>query len=237
MARITQIEDGIVPKIDGFVIYPLDGQLIIRAQSGFTKKGLKNNPKYANCKKNASEFGRVSSVGKHIRLALQDFLPRKNNLAVVNALTKKLRVVLQCDTISARGERLLSCAFATSEALEMIKGYAFNPDGIGYANCKKDVKAIELTFETLTIPDMASYLALQTIEFGFNFQSMAHQLSYSDLRFFSLQNKLETIRLPREQRSVFEGTSFLLVAMVFYKKVGDSFVALSEDGMNQLVIL
>lgn len=237
MARITLIKEGILPKIEGYVIYPLDGQLIIRAQSGFTKKGLKNNPKYATCKKNASEFGRVSSIGKHIRLALQDFLPRQNNLAVVNALTKKLRAVLDCDTVSVRGERSLGCAFTTTEAVAMMMGYAFNPDGVTFLSHKIMPQKVVLTFGDRLVPTSVDFIAIRLVHFVFDFHTMAYQISPGSMHFFALPLKEKTIVLPKNTSADFEGTSFLLVEMVFYKKIEDSFIALPEDGKNQLIIL
>ena len=59
MAKITSYEGKLPKRIEDYVIYPLNGAIIIRAKSGFTSKALKNSPKYALSRQNASEFGRV----------------------------------------------------------------------------------------------------------------------------------------------------------------------------------
>lgn len=88
MAKV--IIDGKFPKrIDNLVLYKLDNQVIIREISGFTSVNLLTSPKYLLSRQNASEFGRVSSTCKQLRLVLKDYLPKKNNLLVVNSLTKK----------------------------------------------------------------------------------------------------------------------------------------------------
>ena len=67
MAKITSFEGKIPKHIGNYVVYRLDDQLIVRANSGFTSKGLKQKAKYALCLQNASEFGLLSRTCKAIR--------------------------------------------------------------------------------------------------------------------------------------------------------------------------
>ena len=101
MAKVT-VEGKYPKRIGNYVLYPLNDEVIMKAKSGFTSKALKTSPKYALSRQNASEFGRVSSTCKELRLALKDYLPKKNNLLVVNNLTKKMRQLLGVDTGSVR---------------------------------------------------------------------------------------------------------------------------------------
>ena len=128
MAKITSFEGKIPKRIGNYVVYRLDDQLIVRANSGFTSKGLKQKAKYALCLQNASEFGLLSKTCKAIRQVVADGLTLHNNLQVVNNLTKKMRSVLVYDTLHDRGNRNLKTALATSEAQNVMKGYAFTPD-------------------------------------------------------------------------------------------------------------
>jgi len=55
MAKFSS--SGKIPKrIGTLIIYPLNGEYIIREKSGFSKEGMKDDPKYAQCRENASEF-------------------------------------------------------------------------------------------------------------------------------------------------------------------------------------
>ena len=136
MAKIISYEGKRLPSIEGYVTYPLGDALIIRAKSGFTAEGLQNNPKYDFCRMNASEFGRVSRMCKHIRMLLQEVLPSTNKLAMVNAFTKKMRSLLVYDTVHEKGARTLASALNNKEGQEALLGYDFNPDrafGLNYA--------------------------------------------------------------------------------------------------------
>ncbi len=77
MAKIVSYS-GRIPKriLDNYVIYNLGEDLIIREKSGFTREALLRDAKYANCRRNSSEFGRVSKTCKGIRVALAGLLPK-----------------------------------------------------------------------------------------------------------------------------------------------------------------
>ena len=75
MAQIISYKGRLPKRIgDTHVIYNLDGILVVREKSGFTRKALLTSAKYANCRLNSSEFGRVSKTCKGIRMALQSLL-------------------------------------------------------------------------------------------------------------------------------------------------------------------
>lgn len=128
MAKIKSYS-GKIPKriFDNYLIYKLGEDLIVREKTGFTTEELLKSDKYANCRKNASEFGRVSKACKGLRVLLDEILPKKNNLAVVNALTKHMRSLLLYNTEHIRGERTLVTALAQAEGSRLFVGYSFNP--------------------------------------------------------------------------------------------------------------
>lgn len=137
MAKI-KVYSGRIPKriLKGFVIYESNGVLIIREKSGFTKEALLHSAKYENCRKSSSEFGRVSKACKGIRVALEGILPKKNNLEVVNSLTKFMHSLLKYDSKHVRGERILATALAHEEGKRLIKTYSFNPFASIHLNTK-----------------------------------------------------------------------------------------------------
>ena len=129
MAKISS--DFKIPKrIGDFVTYPLDGEYIIRKKSGFTKKGMAKNPKYARSRENAKEFGAVSRLSKNVRIALKEVLPTSNNLAVCNSLTAVMRKVMCCDDLAERGNRSLKNGFETDNGKALLNGYDFNPNSL-----------------------------------------------------------------------------------------------------------
>src|SRR6187551_550093 len=93
--------DGKYPKrIGDQLLYELHGVGTMRTISGFTSEGVKKLPKYILCRQNNSEFGRLSSTNKHLRVALAASLSKKNNLAITNTLNQKMRALLPFDTVS-----------------------------------------------------------------------------------------------------------------------------------------
>lgn len=174
MARIKSYS-GKIPKriLDHYVLYKLDGELIIREMSGFTSKELLHSAKYANCRKNASEFGRVSRACKGIRVALAGVLPKKN-LAVVNALTKHMRSLLVYDTQHVRGERTLATALAQPEGLRLWKGYSFNP--MTAVRFQYTVEGYQLNLSNITLPEEVSWVGFRLHAVGYNWDTLEGKL-------------------------------------------------------------
>jgi len=129
MAKISS--DGKIPKqIEDYIVYPLNGDYIIRRKSGFTSKKMKTDPRYGQSRNNAAEFGKVSSLCKKIRMALEGILPKKNNLAICNSLVKMMHYLLVFDTESIRGQRNLLKAFENEKGRQSLEGYHLNPDSL-----------------------------------------------------------------------------------------------------------
>ena len=93
MARLIT-EDYFKARIDDLLFYRYRNMMVVRTISGFTKETRTTAKKYDNCTRSAMEFGRVSALCKLLRVALNGILPKQNNLAVVNSLTKKMREAL-----------------------------------------------------------------------------------------------------------------------------------------------
>lgn len=128
MAKIISCKGKIPKRIgDTHVVYPLNGDYIVREKTGFESKALLKAAKYANCRRNASEFGRISRTCKGFRLSLEGLLPRNNKLDVVNSLTKHMRSLLVHDFQNGKGNRLLQTALEHSEGKRGFVGYDFNP--------------------------------------------------------------------------------------------------------------
>lgn len=128
MAKIISCKGKIPKRIgDTHVVYPLNGDYIVREKTGFESKALLTAAKYANCRRNASEFGRISRTCKGFRLSLEGLLPRHNNLDVVNSLTKHMRSLLVHDIHNGKGHRLLQTSLEHLEGKRGFVGYDFNP--------------------------------------------------------------------------------------------------------------
>ena len=237
MAKIISYEGKFLPKIEGYVIYSLHGDLIIRAQSGFTSKALKENSKYEFCRMNASEFGRVSSTCKQVRLALKIYLPKKNNLQLVNGFTKKMREVMTCDAVNGKGDRLLSNALATAVGCNLLQGYPFNPTALCALVYEIEPLQVAIATKNIVFAEGATFLSFRLLHVVFDFKTFDYQITEGGMFFFSKEKLAETVSLPVVEGTAFNGTSFLLLEMLFYKATFDSLVGFEDDSCNQVFVL
>lgn len=216
MARISLTGDeGKIPKrIDNYVIYKLDDALIIRANSGFTSSELKNHPKYANCRKNASEFGRISKTGKAIRILLADLLPKESNLALVNQLTKKLRTLLDFDSIHAKGERILQEALLHTNARTTLRFYDFNPSGIFYLTNKEN--DLYIGFEASSYKQNDNSVGMRWHTMHFDFETLTGVVNSEVWQIELVQSHEMALQLP-EIKSALEGVTFSILEVQFFR--------------------
>lgn len=117
-------------SLDGYVVYPSEDGVILKGKTGFTTEGLIHFPCYSACRDQSSEFGRASHVGKLLRMALTEFLPKGVSRSYVNRLTSVLRLVLHHDQEHEIGKKLFEVAFRSLAARELLSGFSFVKDGV-----------------------------------------------------------------------------------------------------------
>lgn len=237
MAKLVEWDGKLPKRIDEFVIYPLGDAMIIREVSGFTTQALLKDPKYAKSRDNASEFGCVSATCKAIRVSLKELLPVKNNLAVVNSLNKKMRAVLNFDTMAVRGQRTLATALMNEEARQALEGYDFNPD----ANIRLDyeLNGNELNIATAKIvfPEGANCIGFRIAILEFDFETKASQLSLGNWSLFGKKNLRDAINIPIREMIPQNGILFTLLEAQFYTEADGSYIPLDNDKEKRVVIV
>src|SRR5690606_21611019 len=96
-----------------------------RQQSGVSKERIAKSPSYARSRENSTEFGRASSAGKLVRVAVRMALGERYELfedpTVVNRLTPRMGAIVKADPIHDRGERIV-----LPENLPLLHGFGFN---------------------------------------------------------------------------------------------------------------
>ncbi len=175
MAKIVSYS-GKIPKriFNNYLIYKLGEDLIIREKSGFMTEELLKSAKYANCRKNSSEFGRVSKACKGIRVLLNGILPKNNNLVVVNSLTKHMRSLLTYDTKHIRGERTLASALEHAEGNRIFNGYSFNPmTSVHFSTAVVDER---LELRDITLPEGISWVGFRLHAVAYDWDSFEGKL-------------------------------------------------------------
>lgn len=215
MAKLTG--DNQFKKREGnLLFYPSRNIMIVRTVSGFTSEALKNSPKYEASRQTANEFGKLSSLCKNFRIALQDALPKQNNRSVVNAFTQKMRQVLSCDTKNARGSRTIADARATAEGMALLLGYEFNPDckmGLEYHLAQN---AVSVNTEGLHSPANTTAVGFRVLQLRFDFTTSENMLQSSDWMHYSKTDLPESIVLSVPKQSDVNGILFTIVEAQCY---------------------
>lgn len=236
MAKITAFEGKVPKRIGNHVVYPLDGDLVVRANSGFTTKALETDPKYALSRKNASEFGRVSSLCKGVRMALQDLLPKKNNLAVVNAFTKKMREVMTYDAVASRGERHLAQALHHEAARGLLQGYNFNPTSSIDLHSRLEGNQLAVSTDTIVVPEGANCVGFRAAVLAFDFETGASQFVTGHWLLYDSTGLQDQIVLDFPEVEPQGGVVFRLLEVQFYVAEEGSYVPGWEEQKMVLVV-
>ena len=227
---------GNYPKrIGEYVIYTSGGQTIIRSISGFTTKDLKNSAKYKKCRENANEFGKLSAMCKTIRVALQPILPKNNNLALVNSFTKKMREVMTCDTISAKGMRMLQLGLTTTAGKALLENYHFNPE-IKYALPVTLTTTVDLNTEAIKFPAYSQYIGACLHTLNSDWETNTHKLTTAEKIVYKKDQVPATISLPLPEQQQ-KGTVFTILELEFYKKIKGNLVPMKNDSSKVVMIL
>lgn len=248
MAKVYS--DGKIPKriAKGYVNYDtLDGH-IIREISGFTTEGMKDDPKYDKSRENANEFGAVTQLCKAIRMVVTEGLPKSNNLAVCNGLTKMMRKVMCCDTVAVRGNRCLKNGFESVAGKALFTGYDFNPDGLlrnafkgnYHFNAPKRqlVFAPFTTREAFVFPEGADAVGLRLGALRFEFGSSTGFYTLTDMALYGFDSCIsKKLKLSIEDFPDGEGVVFFLLEVAYFVENEGTFISIPKNDTKVVFVL
>ncbi len=229
MEKSTTYKSSTPKRIGNLVFYTWRGLSVVRTNSGFTSETLKTDAKYVNARNTATEFGKVSSLCKAIRMTLSSILPKKNNLAVVNSFTKKMYEVMRQDTVSPRGKRNLAMALDNETTRQLLVGYDFNPEATIDLDYVIHESSIDLLTHGIIFPNRADRIGFRTHQLYFDFTTSEHQLQSSEWQW---QNKTTlpnwlTLPLPVPENGA--GVRVTILETVFYGLVNGSYLPVAEE--------
>lgn len=205
MATFKNIKE-LEEKVGDLVFYNLNGKMVVRRKSGFSKEGFANNPNYKKVKENSSEFGHCSKSGKALRLALEPFLGDYEDRYLYQKFAKVMTQIKDLDTQSERGKRRIENGLKHQDALKLLTGFQFG----------KYEKASDM---------VASGDAIFTKTVSFLSKSPADKAQLitlnPDLVNLSIQTKEQTLPIvknaPVEFDFQFDGAALLLYFLILKK--------------------
>jgi ribosomal protein L18 len=166
---------------------------------------------------------------KQIRIALQTVLPKKNNLLVVNTLTKKMRQVLVFDVSSQRGERILANAMATEVGRQQLQGYHFNPEAAISLTYTLAAQRLQVDTAEIIFPEYASYVGAVALAFGFDFENAQSQLVEGERQFYSQEMMPDVFDIKVPVLEEWSGVAFVILEIKFYTEDQGSYVPVEDD--------
>jgi hypothetical protein len=93
----------------------------VKEKSEIEKSRIQNDPNFELTRQNGAEFGQAAKSGKLIRMAFRTLLLNTADSRVTSRMTQLAKTVLNTDTTSARGARIV-----TKGNLELLEGFEFN---------------------------------------------------------------------------------------------------------------
>lgn len=112
-------------KVGDLVFYTLNGKMVVRRKSGFSKEGFATNPNYKRVKENSSEFGHCSKSGKVLRMALEPFLGDYGDKYLYQKFAKVMTQIKDLDTKSEKGKRRIEIGLKNPDSLKLLTGFQF----------------------------------------------------------------------------------------------------------------
>lgn len=127
------------------VMYTLNGKQVVRRRSGFNAKDYHENPNYEGIRRNTTEFGHCSQVGKVLRLALSRVLEDTADARFYQRLTKVMTKIKDFDK-AEKGKRTVFGGVANHDPSHLIRSVHTHerrriPEGIGF-NLRNDFKGL-----------------------------------------------------------------------------------------------
>ena len=233
MGKLRSYEGKLPKRLGGnLVIYPMGGDIIIRLKSGFTTEELLHSKKYENCRKNASEFGRVSKACKGVREALVGILPRQNNLTIVNTFTKFMSSLLSFDTEHIKGDRTIATALQNAEALQLFTSYSFNPDTTLVLNF--EVIGHQLQLSNFTLPEGISWMGFRLHAVAYDWDTFTGTLHSGGWHFEQHCTSKQLYPLPTLETTQ-KPVIYILEAQPFDEKEG-AFIPVRTEEKGVLVV-
>ncbi|MBK8624092.1 MAG: hypothetical protein IPN86_00510 [Saprospiraceae bacterium] len=122
-------QDGLI-KLTGSIgdvsFYKSNEEYLARKKGGADKKTIETSPKFVLVRKNNTEFGMVSTLGRLIRQALRQSRDVIINPDVVNRLNKVLYKIREYDHENEWGSRTAGAGLKIEQGKKELKGFRFN---------------------------------------------------------------------------------------------------------------
>lgn len=232
-------------RIGDLTFYKTKNGYLAKEKGGIDGNRIATDPRFQRTRENGAEFGRAGKAGKLLRDSLTQIIANSKDGAMSTRLTKLMLKVVQADTTSDRGERMVLDA-----ETEMLKGFEFNMAAQFFTVVGVELTtAINRTTGLMTVDfplfDPRIFLKSPQGATHFQFKAMGLALNFtngekkSDLQLGSLLpiNQLTTaITISCNVGTGQTAPLFLVLGIDFYQVVNGTEYALNNGIYNALCI-
>lgn len=194
-------------KLDGLSFYKMGGKIIVRKPGGFDGEKIRKEEKYANVRKNASEFGRCSKFGGKLRRALQPFAKELHDPILHGRMAKMLHEIMKLDQESAKGERTVQNGLQHPESGAVLKSFLWNAsDG---ERCRYSFAELKLLFDRLPEGSTKAEVTLRFVDPD----ELEHALKFADV-VLQVSLPCSEFFIPEDERFETVGDGWLKFALI-----------------------
>ena len=242
--------DGIL-KIEGTVenltFYKKDGKNFVRRKGGIARERIANDPSFIRTRENNNEFTLCAGSGKVLRLALGSLVFKAKDNKLSSRLLKRMYLVKNYDTSSARGERLVAIGLGTVAGRQTLDGFDFNANAplnnVLFAPFTFDIAAGKMSIpdlmplEQLRFPEGATHVSFQSALLGIDFETEISSLVTSPIVNLPLNLTVSTVTLDLPSVPVTNGVTIMLMLISFFQEVNGVQYSLKNEEFAVLQIV
>jgi hypothetical protein len=241
---IIQIEG----TVDQLTFFKLNGKSYVRQKGGVSKERIASDPNYVRTRENNNEFSLCTASAKLLRLSLGSLVFKAKDSRLSSRLLQRMYRIKNFDTISARGQRLVSNGLGTAEGKQELVGFNFNIkaplQGVLFAPYTLDtvhgeiIIANLLPMEQLLFPQGATNVSLQGAVLALDFETAVSELVLSNIVNLPIDMTLSTVTLtPPSMPVSTSGVTLFLLTIAFYQEVNGVQYSLKNEDYNVLNVL
>ena len=233
--------------IGGITFYKSKDGYMAREKGGVDADRIRKDPAFQRTRENCSEFGRAGKAAKALRNALRNMIQKASDSRVTSRLCAALFKVIQSDTTSPRGERMVALGDC-----KLLKGFEFNKYGkldtslyIPYeATMERSTGKMLVSFSKYVPSDMimapSGTTHYQLISGAAAIDFEANTFVYSGAEHpISALDSTESPALELESTLPADTTQplFLVLGILFFQEVNGEMYSLKNGAFNGLQII
>ena len=238
-------------KIEGTVedltFYKKDGKSFVRRKGGVSKERIATDPNYVRTRENNNEFSLCTASGKTLRLALGSLVFKAKDNKLSSRLLQTMFRIKNFDTVSVRGQRLVSIGLGTVDGKQQLAGFNFNINaplqGVLFAPYELDVATGKISIvnlipvEQLHFPQGATHVSLQSAVLAIDFDTDESELALSNVVNLPIGMTASNVDLTPTSMPVSAGVTLFLLTVSFFQEVNGIQYSLKNEDYSVLNVL